>query len=236
MAAKYKLIDCCPVPRKMYPLILEVKRRTGATLNSCYRASDAEHLLRRCGKLSQRQLYERWRAGRPGYNPANPPGRSTHELRSDGVAFSGPVGRRLRWWQVGMDWSSPGEVVRAFNKLGYAHITYPGNPQEGHHVNVYRKPRRKLMKFLRRIYDGRTLRAGHKGKDVQHLIWQLRYLGFLAKDFVPAKRDGKMLFNGPVRDAVVNFQERHFHKGDGIVGPQTKRQLIVSVRRKRARR
>lgn len=237
MAAKYKLIDCCPVPRKMYPLIMEVKRRTGETLVSCYRGDDARALLRRCGKSSQKQLWDCWVARRPGCNPANPPGRSTHELRNDGVAYSGRAGRRLRWYQVGMDWTNSKEVVRAFNKLGYAHITYPGNPREGHHINVYRKPRTRLMRFLRRVYDGRVLRRGHAGRDVSRLVRQLRFLGFLDETYKPRRRvkDNRLAFDEQIENAVREFQKKHFHKGDGIVGPQTKRQLIVSVRNKRAR-
>jgi hypothetical protein len=43
----------------------------------------------------------------PGANPANGPGQSTHERRNDGIAYPGPVGEQLEYWQVGMDWDNP---------------------------------------------------------------------------------------------------------------------------------
>src|SRR4051812_22199073 len=100
---KYELVECCPVPTKLVPVLETILRESGASLQSCYRAADAEALLHRCGKHSQAELYNGRLRRLPGYNPANPPGRSTHELRNDGVAYAGWAGRRLHYWQVGLD-------------------------------------------------------------------------------------------------------------------------------------
>jgi hypothetical protein len=170
MARKYVLVDCCPVPEKLAPAVREVKAATGLRLNSCYRASDAEHLLRQCGKLSQAQLYYRFINGWPGYNPANPPGRSTHECRNDGVAYAGWVGMPLRWWQVGMDWSYGAGAVAAFNRKGYsAALTYPNNSRELHHVNLRKKPFVSIWKI-------RPLKRGMRSDRVKRVKWMLHVI------------------------------------------------------------
>jgi hypothetical protein len=100
---KYTLVNCSPVPAPMAPIVSHLLRVSGASLQSAYRGTDASALLARCGKHDQAYLYNGWVRRLPGFNPANPPGRSTHELRSDGIAYRGPLGRRLRWWQIGLD-------------------------------------------------------------------------------------------------------------------------------------
>src|SRR4051794_26983084 len=142
---RFAIIDSCPVPHRLAPALTRIKARTGASLNSCDRSPEAEPQLTRLGKLSQRQLYDGFRLGRPGFNPANPPGFSTHERRNDGVAYPGPRGVRLPYWCVGMDWTDADAVVRAARAEGYlAVVTYPSNPREGHHVNFRREPRVRL--------------------------------------------------------------------------------------------
>lgn len=92
------------------------------------------------GKLSQVALYLGWIAHRAGYNPANPPGRSTHELRSDGVAFAGPVGRPLSWWQLGLDVTDADVLLRVLRSLGYGAFRPYSAGSEQHHVNLSRSP------------------------------------------------------------------------------------------------
>jgi hypothetical protein len=100
----------------------------------------------RYGKLSQAALYAGWLAHRAGFNPANPPGRSTHELRSDGVAYAGPVGRPLAWWQLGLDASNAEELREVLNRLGYrAFRPYPSG-SEAHHLNLKASPTATLRK------------------------------------------------------------------------------------------
>lgn len=98
------------------------------------------------GKLSQLALWLGFIAGKAGFNPANPPGRSTHELRSDGVAYRGPVGRPLAWWQLGLDCTDAETLRSIAARLGYpAFRPYPDG-REAHHVNLRANPRRVLRK------------------------------------------------------------------------------------------
>jgi hypothetical protein len=227
MARKYVLVDCCPVPEKLAPAVREVKAATGLRLNSCYRASDAEHLLRQCGKLSQAQLYYRFINGWPGYNPANPPGRSTHECRNDGVAYAGWVGMPLRWWQVGMDWSYGAGAVAAFNRKGYsAALTYPNNSRELHHVNLRKKPFVSIWKI-------RPLKRGMRSDRVKRVKWMLHVIrDENEKRYLPDMPEGGYgkRFNEDLERAVKRFQRDHDQKVDGVVGFQTKHQLDTSFR------
>lgn len=142
---RYVVVDNCPVPKQLAPFLTELLHATGATLNSCYRGADAEGLLHRLGKHSQRELYNAWRHREPGANPANPPGRSTHELRNDGTAYAGAPGAELRWWQVGID-IDDGHVpafIAAAGKRGWKLTrTYPASRSEYHHLNFRRPPLR----------------------------------------------------------------------------------------------
>ena len=166
---RFAIIDSCPVPHRLAPALMRIKARTGASLNSCDRSPEAEPYLQRLGKMSQRQLYEGFRLGRPGFNPANPPGFSTHERRNDGVAYPGPRGARLPYWCVGMDWTDAPAVVQAAKAEGYmAVVTYPSNPREGHHINFRREP---LFKPL-----FKPLQPGSRGPRVLMLTRRLSAL------------------------------------------------------------
>lgn len=235
MARKYVLVDCCPVPEKLAPVVREVTAVTGLSLSSCYRAADAEALLKRCGKLSQSQLYYRWVHRWPGYNPANPPGRSTHECRNDGVAYAGPAGMPLAWWQVGMDWSSGSGAVRVFNNHGYsAALTYPGSPREAQHVNLRRKPIVSIWKY-------RPLKRGMKSRRVKQVKYMLHYIHDpnTHKPYFHHKRPESgygNLFTEELEQSVKAFQRDYDQKADGIVGFQTRHQLGVSYRFAKQRR
>ena len=76
---EFAIIDNCPVPKELADEILAIKAESGASLNSCDRSPEAEPILKKCGKQSQKQLWDGFRLGLPNYNPANPPGKSTHE-------------------------------------------------------------------------------------------------------------------------------------------------------------
>jgi len=103
--ADYRVIQGCPCPTSIAPFLALLLRDTGATLNSCYRGEDARALLHAHGKHTQAEIHAMYP------DISNPPGRSTHELRSDGVAFSGPVGRHLPEWCIGFD-VNDGDVHR----------------------------------------------------------------------------------------------------------------------------
>ena len=223
----FEIVDRCPVPVKLAAEIRKIKEMSGATLNSCDRSPQAEPYLRQHGKKSQRELYEGFVRGLPGYNPANPPGRSTHERRSDGVAFPGPVGRRLPYWQVGMDWSDPGGVIRAAAQLGWrAVVTYPNNPREGQHINFRREPILKVIPMLRR---------GDRGWRVVRMTRQLAFVASRETGERYLDR-GQNVFDEKVEEALKRFQRDHHQMVDGVYGPQSAAQLASSVREWRRRR
>jgi hypothetical protein len=144
LSLRYVVVDGCPVPRLLAKRIKLLKKDVpGAVLQSCYRGKDAERLLHKHGKHSQAELYAGWRARRPGFNPANPPGRSSHELRSDGVAYEGPVGRRLPWWCCGMDFNDAAvpKLIEAARRRGWGLRRPYSSGSEYHHLNFTHKPR-----------------------------------------------------------------------------------------------
>lgn len=141
---KYVDVQGCPVPRQLATVIKPSLAATGATLTSCYRGSDPQGsaILHAHGKHTQEQLYDGWIRRLPGFLPANRPGTSTHELRSDGVAYPGPVGRVLEWWQCGMD-VDDAHVDAFIRHLAGRGVTarrpYPSG-SEHHHINLTRRP------------------------------------------------------------------------------------------------
>jgi peptidoglycan hydrolase-like protein with peptidoglycan-binding domain len=223
---RFEIIDSCPVPSELADELREIKRTSGAALNSCDRSPQAEPLLLRFGKMSQRQLFEGWVARRPGFNPANPPGRSTHERRNDGIAYPGPVGLPLRYWQVGMDWSDSAAVMRVAGGRGWiATLTYPSNPLEGHHVNFRREPK---------LPHTRVLKLGSRGPDVALLQRRLaRLCSPLDGGRYLAGRPKRLsnVFGEETATALRRFQHDHELAEDGVYGERSHAQLLVALRR-----
>lgn len=96
------------------------------------------------GGSSQKELYDKWRAGVPGYLPANPPGQSTHEYRNGGStgtpAYPGRKrGAVLPPQCLGLDLSSNGEASNFCDRTRAAGLPffqpYP-TTSELHHVNA----------------------------------------------------------------------------------------------------
>src|SRR4051794_37013741 len=141
---RFDVIDGCPVPRDIAPFVAHLKRAVpGARLQSCYRGDQAAGLLRRLHKSTQSMLGYGWSHRLKGFLPANPPGRSTHELRSDGVAYRGPVGRPLRAWQVGLDYDDAhvDQIIAAAHRAGWDLRRPYEAGSEYRHLNFARKPR-----------------------------------------------------------------------------------------------
>lgn len=140
---KYVVVQNCPVPRQLAPFLKQLLKETNSTLNSCYRGEEAKALLHKLGKHTQKELYDGYKAGLPGYYPANPPGYSTHELRNDGTAYSQwPRGAKIPWWACGIDVNDSDvlKMVAAAKRHGWqVSQTYPGSSSEYHHLN-FRKP------------------------------------------------------------------------------------------------
>ena len=221
----FEIIDSCPVPARLAPALRRIKARSGAVINSCDRSAEAEPHLRRLGKMSQRQLYEGWIQRRPGFNPANPPGFSTHERRNDGVAYPGPRGSRLPYWAVGIDTNNTPGFIQAAKAEGYlAVVTYPGNPREGHHVNFRREPRVRVAV--------RPLRRGSRGPRVLRLTRRLSFVHSPA-DGKPYLDGRRHVFDAETEAALRRFQREHHQRDDGIYGPLSHRQLMASVRWRR---
>jgi lysozyme len=105
----------------------------------------------RFGKMSQQSLFDcaqaKIKTGRcppacaGNCNPANPPGRSTHELISDGVAYpAARPGTKLAWWQLGLDVDDSQQLLEALGRLGYKILRPYSKPSEFHHLNFTANP------------------------------------------------------------------------------------------------
>jgi hypothetical protein len=114
-----------------------------ARLNSCYRGAGAKRLLHRLGKRTQSELYYGWVHRLAGFYPANPPGYSSHELRSDGNSFYGPRGSRIPSWKVGMDWNDADvePLIRAARRRGWTLARPYSSGSEYHHISFAKRPR-----------------------------------------------------------------------------------------------
>lgn len=218
MAREYKVLDNCPVPEVLYDELVAIKQATGVIYNSIYRGEDVEGLLKKLGKMSQRQLFDGFQRGLPGFNPANPPRQSTHECYSDGVAYAVPRGVRLPAWCCGIDSAWSEGVTKEAAKRGWTvTLTYPGNPREGHHVNFRKKPRLTVLK---------PLKWKSRGPRVAKMARGLKYTGFY---------DGpvKGRFTREMQHALIEFQRVYHQAADGVYGTQTARQLAVVNRAKK---
>jgi hypothetical protein len=138
---RFRVIDGCPCPASIAPYVYLVLRRTGRSASSIYRGEDARAILHRHGHKTQREIFD---TSPPGV--ANPPGQSMHELRSDGRAKTGPVGRHLEEWEIGVDsGTNSSHDKRAINAAAahYGWTTY--HPYragvEGHHWGFRHQPK-----------------------------------------------------------------------------------------------
>jgi hypothetical protein len=152
--SNFLVIQGCPCNNMIAPYFALLVKEAGATVNSIYRGNDAASLLHAHGKHTQAELYATLPRG-----TANPPGRSTHELRSDGVAYAGPIGRELEWWQQGID-VNDGDVRRmkaCAEKRGWVLAQPYQAGVEFHHLNFRHRPVPRGVTRLRIIHLRRTL-------------------------------------------------------------------------------
>jgi lysozyme len=132
------------------PLLQARRDGWGGRLNA---ADRREGIPEQFGKKSQAMLFRCFQArlangGRcpaecgGDCNAANPPGHSSHELRSDGTAFGKrPSGAKLNWWELGLDVEDTTGLLQHLDALGYkAHQTYKGSAQEVQHINFTADP------------------------------------------------------------------------------------------------
>lgn len=215
---KYELVDCCPAPAKLAPVLKKIKAETGCVYQSIYRGHDAAALLARCGKHDQAWIYAHYPPG-----VANPPGRSTHELKNDGSAYRGWVGMPLRYWQCGLDIDDAHvkPFIQAAARHGWtASITYPNSRVEYHHVNFRKEPR---------LYVSKPLHRGDIGPRVKVMT---RRLAFVRKPDGHSRylKHSYWTFTRETEIALRQYQADHHQKPDGVFGLQTSRQLQTSVR------
>lgn len=202
----YAIVGGCVFPSQLAPFMTTLQNDSHAAYQSGYRGEDplAVVLLHRLGKHDQAEIYEEYIHGQEP-NPANPPGQSTHECRSDGVPYQGPLGRALAWWQCGIDVDDAHveAIIAAAAKHGW-HLfrPYPGG-SEYHHVNFRTQPANPVV----------DLRVGDSGAQVRILTARLRLLKLL-------KSKGNV-FGPKVHGAVVQFQRSQHMPADGVVGPKT---------------
>lgn len=155
---EFRVVQGAPAPKNIAPYISIILSDAGAGVNSIYRGDDARALLNAHGHKSQAQLSDDWQHRRPGALPANPPGFSTHELKSDGSlgiwqAYHVPRGGDLPWWGQGFDVndSQVAAVKRAAAKHNWqVWQPYPTG-SEFHHLNFRVEPKPHSLKDNLRI-------------------------------------------------------------------------------------
>lgn len=155
----FLVIQGCPANKWVAPYIALMANEIHGTVNSIYRGADAEKILNAHGHSSQAQLYDGWVHRRPGFNPANPPGHSTHELRSDGVAYpSIPSGHILPWWGQGWDVNDVqvGEWKACAKSHGWQIFQPYPTGSEFHHLNFHFQPHPHSVKSRLKIIQLRA--------------------------------------------------------------------------------
>lgn len=154
MSLRYAVIDGCPAPRPLYPILKKLKKETGCVYNSIYRGDDVAGILHRSGKHTQRELFEELPAGM-----ANPPDRGTHILRGDGVV--GKLFAKLKFWQVGIDVNDEfvEPLIEAARRHGWVLYRPYSSGSEYHHLNFAKKPRR-WRAFFRNVFGPKKLPRG----------------------------------------------------------------------------
>lgn len=112
-----------------------------------------EGVAEKFGKMSQAALYRCWQTFAStgscpcsSCNPANPPGRSTHELRDDGI-YGGPAGRELEPWQLGVDATEADQLRAIAQELGFDLRRPYADAREQHHSNLFENPKRRLIEL-----------------------------------------------------------------------------------------
>lgn len=112
------------------------------------------------GRQSQWALYRGWTRRDPGYFPANPPGYSAHELKSDGNPAYGPRGASIPKYMLAIDATDhPGgdcaELVRWLNAHGYHAMRPYSTASERHHFSFTKSPAANARRRLAAHIAGR---------------------------------------------------------------------------------
>ena len=212
----------CACPIELAPAVLQVIHVTGSAPLSLYRGQDpgAVTILHRNGKATQADLVADPRRfgvlGTP-----NAVGTSTHELRSDGRAFPGPVGRRLDPVQCGQDWPDADvpRVLAVYRRLGCAPIQPYAGGFERHHLCCTLPPRRGVDPLV--VLRALPLQPGDRSPFVRPLLTYLRRGEFISRAASASPAAAQATYTAAAVAAVQRFQRRVGLPHDGIVGPRT---------------
>lgn len=163
------IFDGAPMYRAQAWAILDYRLHGGhGSVNSAIRRDSVVRRWRghglRPGYSSQKELYDGYQRGLPGYFPANPPGYSTHEGYADGVAVfhrkDGRVAHRgepIVEFEWGIDYTNaPGgsaeAIVSWLNRHSYKAVRPYNTNSERHHLCFRKSPatnaRLRLAKWL----------------------------------------------------------------------------------------
>lgn len=122
-------------------------------------ADRREGVAEKYGKSSQAKLYYGYVNRLPGYYPANAPGFSSHELRSDGNAvYHVARGHVIPDYMLGIDATSAGEsnscthLVNWLNAHGYHAVRPYQSGSEAHHFIFTKSPATNARKRLAAFY------------------------------------------------------------------------------------
>ena len=145
MAIDFRVVNGNPAGKNIAPYIALLAAEAKCQPTSLYRAEDAEAILHRHGKHSQAELFDGWLHHRAGFLPANRPGTSSHEMKSDGVAYPQvPAGHNLpHWWMQGMDWPDAcvDRVIKAAKGHGWDLFRPYPSGSEHHHLQFRSEPK-----------------------------------------------------------------------------------------------
>lgn len=210
------------------PVVAHTSRVSGCGVTRMYAGQDAAALIHSVGLHTQQEVINMHAAGIPGYGPANPVSRSTHCERNDGVAYPRlPAGAPLPKWGCGADLeiAKIGDfIATAAREHNIVTRTYPGAPGEAQHVNFRRAPRFPKVN----LWKVRPLRHGSKGARVRFITRMLCKIPDAQGHRYLTEPSNTM--TARVVNAVREFQADHHQKADGIVGVQTRSQIVASYR------
>jgi hypothetical protein len=141
------VLDGTPMPLGQKLALLDARRNSwdGVATSGDRRDKPpwVERLLHRLGKSTQKELYDGFIRGLPGFLPANPPTQGTHMRIGDGVV--GAVGEPLEWWQEGIDSSYATQLREVLSRLGYRVYRPYSSASEEHHTNFSASPHNRLI-------------------------------------------------------------------------------------------
>lgn len=154
---QFRVLQGCPCPASIAPyfaLLAEDCAKHGwpVTFNSIYRGDDAAALLHAHGKRTQREIH----ADPALASISNPPGFSSHELRSDGnPIYHTRRGLPLPEWQQGIDVNDAdvSRLIATARARGWTLARPYTSGAEFHHLVFAIQPRpqgpRTMVKLIR---------------------------------------------------------------------------------------